>query len=139
LLIAPYVELLFPVQIESVFSLSGTNLPFGKDKSGNSITLNLTQTIANVAIESVDVPAGTMADAMHQTTKIAGTAFDGGQSTPAVLCMRAETYAAIAIRVHDPGEKLFTIAWNTHKNRRAFMALHKGLRLVCTVEHIRIA
>jgi hypothetical protein len=83
-LIAPYVELLFPVQVGSVSSLSGTNLPFGKDKNGNSITLNLTQTIANVAIESVDVPAGTFANAMHQTTKVTGTAFDSGQSTPAV-------------------------------------------------------
>jgi len=83
-LIVPYVELLFPVQVGSVSSLSGTNLAFGKDKSGNSITLNLTQTIANVAIESVDVPAGTFANAMHQTTKVAGTAFDSAQSTPAI-------------------------------------------------------
>jgi hypothetical protein len=83
-LIAPYVELLFPVQVGSVSSLSGTNLAFGKDKNGNPITLNLTQTIANIAIESVDVPAGTFANAMHQTTKVAGTAFDSGQLTPAV-------------------------------------------------------
>jgi hypothetical protein len=40
-------------------------------------------------------------------------------STPAVLGRRAETYAAIAIRVHDPVEKLFTIAWNTRKNSQS--------------------
>jgi hypothetical protein len=83
-LIAPYVELLFPVQIGSVSSLSATNLPFGKDQNGNPITLNLTQSITNVAIESLDVPAGTFANAMHQTTNVAGTALDRGQSTPAV-------------------------------------------------------
>jgi hypothetical protein len=48
----------------------------------------------------------TIADAMHQTTKVAGTAFDSGQSTPALLGRRAEAYAAIAIRVHDSVEKM---------------------------------
>ena len=83
-LIAPYVELLFPVQVGPVSSLTGTNLPFGKDSSGNPITLDLTQEIANVAIESVDVPAGTFSNAMRQTTTVSATAYDGGHSTPAV-------------------------------------------------------
>jgi hypothetical protein len=83
-LIAPYAELLFPVQVGPVSNVIGTNLPFGKDNSGNAITLNLTQTISNVAIESVDVPAGTFANAMHQTTKISGTASALGQSTAAI-------------------------------------------------------
>ena len=83
-LIAPYVELLFPVEVGPVSSLTGTNLPFGKDSSGNPITLNLTQTIANVAIDSVDVPAGAFSSVMRQTTTVSATAYDGGRSTPAV-------------------------------------------------------
>jgi hypothetical protein len=83
-LIVPYVELLFPVQVGPVSSLTGTKLPFGKDPSGNAVTLNLTQSIANVAVESVDVPAGSFSSAMRQTTSISATAFDSGQSAPTV-------------------------------------------------------
>lgn len=83
-LITPYVELLFPVQVGPVSSLTATNLPFGRDSGGNPITLNLTQSIVNVAIESVDVPAGTFSNAMRQTTTVSATAYDSGRSTPAV-------------------------------------------------------
>ena len=82
--IAPYAEQLFPVQVGPVTNLTGTNLAFGKDTSGNAITLNLTLAIANVALESVDVPAGTFPNAMRQTTTVSATAHDNGQSTPAV-------------------------------------------------------
>lgn len=83
-LIVPYVELLFPVQVGPVSSLTGTNVPFGKDPNGNPVTLNFTQTIANVAVESVDLPAGSFSGAMRQTTAISATAFDSGRSAPAV-------------------------------------------------------
>jgi hypothetical protein len=83
-LIAPYVELLFPVQLGPVSTVMGANLPFGKDSGGNAITLNLTQTITNAAIESVDVPAGPFPNAMRQTTSVSATAFDNGHSTPTV-------------------------------------------------------
>jgi hypothetical protein len=83
-LIVPYVQLLFPVQIGPVSSLTGTNLPFGKDSSGNPVTLNLTQNIANIVIESIDVPAGTYSNALRQTTAVTATAYDGGQPSTAV-------------------------------------------------------
>lgn len=83
-LIVPYVQLLFPVQVGPVSSLTGTNLAFGKDSGGNPLTLNLTQVIANVAVESVDVPAGSFSNAMRQTTSISATAFDSGRSAPVV-------------------------------------------------------
>jgi hypothetical protein len=83
-LIVPYVQLLVPVQVGPVSSLTGTNLAFGKDSGGNPITLNLTQVIANVAVESVDVPAGSFSNAMRQTTSISATAFDSGRSAPVV-------------------------------------------------------
>lgn len=83
-LIVPYVELLFPVQVGPVSSLSATNLPFGTDSGGKPVTLNLTQSIANVAVESVDVPAGTFTNAMRQTTTVSATAYDSGRTSPAV-------------------------------------------------------
>lgn len=79
-LIVPYVQLLFPVALGQVSLVTGTNLPFGKDSNGNPITLNLTQTISNAAMETVDVPAGTFVNALKQTTAVAATAVDGMQS-----------------------------------------------------------
>ena len=80
-LIIPYVQLLFPVGIGQVSNVVAQNLAFGSDTSGKPITLDLTQTISNAAMESVDVPAGTFASALRQTTIIAATAHDGSQST----------------------------------------------------------
>lgn len=79
-LIVPYVQLLFPVALGQISQVTGTNLPFGKDASGNPITLNLTQTISNAAMETVDVPAGTFVNALKQTTSVSATAMDGMQS-----------------------------------------------------------
>jgi hypothetical protein len=79
-LIIPYVQLLFPVQTGTISTVVGQNLPAGKDQGGNAITLNLTQTIANTMIETVDVPAGTYTNAMKQLTTVNATAFDNGQS-----------------------------------------------------------
>ena len=75
-LIVPYISLLFPVQVGTVSSLSGTNLVFGKDATGKSITLSLTQSIKNVGIEPVSVASGEFANAMKQITAITGTATD---------------------------------------------------------------
>jgi len=83
-LITPYVQLLFPVQVGPVSTVIGTQLPFSKDAMGNPITLNLTQTISNAAIESIEVPAGAYASAMRQVTSVTATAYDMGQSSPAV-------------------------------------------------------
>lgn len=83
-LITPFVELLFPVQVGPVSTVTGTNLPFGKDSTGSQITLNLSQTITNAAIESIDVPAGSFTNAVRQETSINGTAYDSGQSSPKV-------------------------------------------------------
>jgi len=79
-LIVPYVQLLFPVQLGMQSSLTGQNLPAGNDASGHAITLDMTQTTANSSIESVDVPAGSYANALKQVTTINGTAHDNGQS-----------------------------------------------------------
>jgi hypothetical protein len=81
-LIIPYVDLLFPVQTGTISTVVGTNLPAGKDASGNAVTLDLTQTIANTMIETVDVPAGTYTNAMRQVTTVNATAHDNGQSAP---------------------------------------------------------
>lgn len=80
--IVPYAQLRFPVQTGRVSSITGTNLPFGYDGSGNPITLNITQTIDNVAIEAVSVSAGSFSNAMKQVSTISGTARDAalGQS-----------------------------------------------------------
>ncbi len=80
--IVPYAQLLFPVQTGRVSSVTGTNLPFGYDGIGNPITLNITQTIDNVAIEAVSVSAGSFSNAMKQVSTISGTARDAalGQS-----------------------------------------------------------
>jgi len=48
----------------------GENLPFGTDANHNPVTLNLTQTITNSAMETVDVPAGTFTNALKQVTTI---------------------------------------------------------------------
>jgi hypothetical protein len=81
-LIIPYVQALFPVSLGQVSKVVGQNLAFGIDSNHNPITLNLTQTITNAAIETVDVPAGTFANALKQVTTINATALDGTQSAP---------------------------------------------------------
>lgn len=78
--IVPYVQMLFPVQLGQVSSLTGQDLPGGHDASGHPVTYDLTQTIENVDFEPVDVPAGSFANALKQTTTISGTATDQGQS-----------------------------------------------------------
>jgi hypothetical protein len=78
----PYPQLLFPVATGTVSTITGRNLPFGKDATGNPLTLNLTQTIVNADLETVSVPAGTFANAMKQVTTISGMALDGSQSIP---------------------------------------------------------
>src|SRR5438105_2806958 len=79
-LIVPYVQMLFPVQLGTVSMVTGQNLPAGKDPSGNAITLNMTQIIANASMETVDVPAGSYAGALKQVTTVTGAAHDNGQS-----------------------------------------------------------
>src|SRR5437660_405126 len=79
-LIVPYVQMLFPVQLGTVSTVTGQNLPAGKDPSGNAITLDMTQIIANASMETVDVPAGSYAGALKQVTTVSGAAHDNGQS-----------------------------------------------------------
>ena len=81
-LIIPYVQSLFPVALGQVSQVVGQNLPYGHDSNNNPITLDLTQTISNAAIETVDVPAGTFVNALKQTTTIDATLHDGAQSAP---------------------------------------------------------
>jgi hypothetical protein len=81
-LLIPYPQLLFPVTTGTVSSITGKNLAFGKDVAGKAITLSLTQTIVNSALETVSVPAGTFTNAMKQVTTVDGTAVDGSQSIP---------------------------------------------------------
>jgi hypothetical protein len=86
--IVPYAQLLFPVSISAVSTITGKNLPLGKDSAGNPITLDFTQTIANADVETVAVPAGTYTNALKQVTTISGTAVDGSQS---ILVSGSET------------------------------------------------
>jgi hypothetical protein len=81
-LIIPYVQLLFPVVLGQVSNVVGQNLAYGTDKNNNPITLDLTQTITNAAMETVDVPAGKFANALRQTTSVDATVKDGTQSAP---------------------------------------------------------
>src|SRR5438309_498261 len=48
----------------------------------DQLLLDLTQTISNAAMETVDVPAGTFANALKQVTTINATVHDGTQSAP---------------------------------------------------------
>jgi hypothetical protein len=80
--LVPYVQQLFPVTLGTVSTVKGTNLPDGTDSGGHPITLDLTQTIANAAFETVEVPAGTYKNALRQTTTITTTATDNGQTVP---------------------------------------------------------
>lgn len=81
-LIVPYVQALFPVSLGQVSQVVGQNLPDGSDSNKNPITLDLTQTISNAAMETVDVPAGTFTNALKQVTTINATVHDGMQSAP---------------------------------------------------------
>jgi hypothetical protein len=80
--LVPYTEQLFPVQVGTVSTVIASNLPDGTDGGGHAVTLDLTQTIANSAFESIDVPAGTFTGALKQTTVISGTVHDNGQAAP---------------------------------------------------------
>ena len=75
-IIVPFADLLFPVQTGTVSALTGSNLPVGKDPAGNPLTLNVTQTIQNVDIEAVSVPAGNFPNAMKQVTTVNATVYD---------------------------------------------------------------
>ena len=77
-LVAPYATLLFPVQVGTVSSIHGTNLNAGKNASGQAVTVDVSQTIQNVGVETVTVPAGTFPNAMKQTTAATVTAYAGG-------------------------------------------------------------
>ncbi len=74
--IAPYVQLLFPVQTGSVSSLTGTNLSGGTDTAGNPLTINVTQSVQNSDVEAVSTPAGNFPNAMKQVTTVSATAND---------------------------------------------------------------
>ena len=78
--LVPYVQQLFPVTLGTVSTVKGTNLPDGTDSAGHPVTLDLTQTIANAAFETVEVPSGTYKNALRQTTNITTTATDNGQT-----------------------------------------------------------
>lgn len=78
--IAPYSQLLFPVSTGTVSNITGNNLKFGTDTAGNPITLSITQSVVNLDVEAVDVPAGTFTTSVKQITTITGTANDKGQS-----------------------------------------------------------
>ena len=71
--LVPWAQLLFPVNLGTVSSLSASNLPLGTDASGNPITVNLTQRIDNVSFEPLNVPAGT---------------FRGSKETLSMRCVR---------------------------------------------------
>ena len=73
-LLLPWVQLLFPVNLGTMSTVVGTNLPFGTDGSGNPVTLNVTQRIQNTAFEPVSVPAGNFARALKQVTQLDATA-----------------------------------------------------------------
>lgn len=83
-LIIPYVQLLFPVGLGQVSKVVCQNLAYGTDTNNNPVTLDLTQTITDAAMETVDVPAGTFANALRQTTSIDATVKDGTQSAPVI-------------------------------------------------------
>lgn len=69
----PWVQLLFPVNLGTVSTVTGTNLPIGTDNAGNTLTLDVTQRVQNAAFESVNVPAGSFTRALKQVTTIDGT------------------------------------------------------------------
>jgi hypothetical protein len=99
-LIIPYVQLLFPVGIGPVSTVTGQNLPYGTNASNGPVTLNLTQVIANTARETVDVPAGTFVNAVKQTTTVNATVYEGGQSAP-ITGNEATWYAAGVGQIKD--------------------------------------
>lgn len=70
----PWVQLLFPVNVGTMSTITGTNLPFGTDGSGNPVTLDVTQQIQNAAFEPISVPAGNFARALRQVTQLDATA-----------------------------------------------------------------
>jgi len=71
--LVPWAQLLFPVNLGTVSSLSASNLPLGTDATGNPITVNLTQRIENVSFEPLNVPAGAFPRALKQVTTLSGT------------------------------------------------------------------
>ena len=70
----PWVQLLFPVNLGTMSTITGTNLPFGTDGSGNPVTLDVTQRIQNIAFEPINVPAGNFARSLKQVTQLDATA-----------------------------------------------------------------
>jgi hypothetical protein len=81
--LAPYPELLFPVALGDVATITASHLPFDTDMDGNPVTLELAQRIANMAFETLDVPAGSFST-LRQVTMMQGTAVDAalGISVP---------------------------------------------------------
>ena len=73
-MLLPWVQLLFPVNVGTMSTVTGTNLPFGTDGSGNPVTLDVTQRIQNAAFEPISVPAGNFARALRQVTQLEATA-----------------------------------------------------------------
>lgn len=82
--IVPYVELAFPVSLGPVSTVTARNLAYGSDSLGNPVVLDLTQTIVNVAWETVLVPGGEFTNALRQTTTLDATVRDDalGLSVP---------------------------------------------------------
>lgn len=71
--LVPWVQLLFPVELGRISTLTATNLRVGTDNAGNVLTLDLTQRIDNEAFEALNVPAGSFPRALKQVTTLSGT------------------------------------------------------------------
>jgi len=74
--IAPYAQLLFPVQAGPVSSLTAHGLTLAHDASGKPITIDFTQTVNNIGTEAVTTTAGTFTNAVKQVLTVNGTATD---------------------------------------------------------------
>jgi hypothetical protein len=131
--IVPYAQMLFPVQTGRISSVTGMNLPFGNDGSGNPITLNLTQTIDNAVIETVSVSAGNFSNAMKQVSTISGTAHDAalGQSIGIAGTATDWLVPGIGLVKQTSSTTVSTTTINTSQELRGYFVngVHHGLGL----------
>jgi hypothetical protein len=74
--LVPYPQLLFPVALGTVATITGTRLPMGVDPFGNPLHMNLTQEIVNAQFAPLELPVGSCPSALQQVTTISGTIVD---------------------------------------------------------------
>jgi hypothetical protein len=74
--LVPYPQLLFPVALGPVATITATKLPAGFDPFGNPLRMDLVQEIVNAQFVPLELPVGSCPSALEQVTTLSGTITD---------------------------------------------------------------